>query len=233
MLNMIRKLNRWVPADCPGCGKRTPNQNLCAKCTLSLLPKEQKPRCQVCTQSLTAKVCLSCLGKNIYYDKVISAFDYKDLGQQLVHDYKIHKRLAIASLLVDLLVDKILCSDSDDLPDVVIPIPAHTDSVYKRGFSPAAELARLTAKRLKLKYKLDLLSRSHETPKQSTLNYRQRQLAQQNAFSCAFDSLNINKVALVDDVMTTGATLNAAAYILKSQGIRSVNCWVLARALIE
>lgn len=228
----IKSISFWVPADCPGCHKRTANQKLCPECTASLLGQDQRPRCQICRQVLNYGICINCKYHNISYDKVISVFDYKGLGQQLVHDYKILKHLSLAGLFADLLVDAVLREKTTELPDIIMPVPAHITSIYERGFSPSAELARLSAKRLKVKYTIDMLWRNQESAKQSTLNYQQRQTAQLNAYACDLLPLSNPHVAIVDDVMTTGATLNIIANILKQAGAAKVHCWVLARTLI-
>lgn len=219
-----------IPANCPGCAIRTPNQDLCPKCTLALLGQEQKPRCPTCRLILIAGLCLNCSRHTIYYDHVISAFDYKGLGQQLVHDYKIHKRLSLVGLLADLLLQAIVQADLPVWPDIIVPVPAHFSSIQARGFSPPAEIGRLIAKRLKLDYQLNLLRRTTETARQSGLNFQQRLQMPLSTYACS-QNITGKTVAVIDDVMTTGTTLNVAAKILKQSGAKTVHGWVLARTL--
>lgn len=231
MLAGVKKILYLVPAECPGCNKRTGKQKLCPECTVSLKNIDKRQRCAICKQVLQSGFCHSCSGQQIYFDRVVSVFDYKGLGQQLIHDYKIHNRLSLSGLLSDLLVDTVLNDKQYVMPDILLAVPAHTGSVAERGFSPAGELARLTAKRLKINYHLDLLWRIKESAKQSTLNYQQRQTAQLFSYACDQLRLKNKNVVVIDDVMTTGATLNAIANILKQAGASSVHCWVLARTL--
>lgn len=220
----------WVPSNCPGCEKRTKGQGLCQECTLSLFGQEQKPRCVVCQLPLAAGICTSCSNHTVYYDKVISAFDYAGLGQQLVQDYKIRKRLSFARLLTDLLANAVYQSGVSTSQAIIVPVPAHFNSLLRRGFSPPSEIARLLAKQFNLHYRLNVLVRIQETAKQTSLSYQQRLLSPLSAYSCA-SSLVGKTVIVVDDVMTTGATLNAIASLLKENGAHTVYCWVLARTL--
>lgn len=230
-----KRLSAWrklVPSDCPGCQTRTRGHDLCPQCNLSLLNIDKRPRCKSCAGVLHYDFCLYCTSRQIYFDKTVYGFDYRDLGQQLVHDYKIHKRLALAGVLADIMARQVLQQYTVIPRAVVVPVPGHQQSLAMRGFSPPAELAKLLARKFGLQYSLDLLHRKRETAKQTTLGFWQRQLAQIDAYSVQSQNLSANAcVIVVDDVMTTGATVNAVAKTLKSAGARQVHAWVLARAL--
>ncbi len=227
----LKDWSNLVPADCPGCNVRTSNHKLCPKCSLSLAQMKQRPCCLVCAQILIEESCPSCNKTEISFDKAIAAFYYQDLGKKFIRDFKISNRLALADFLANLLMDEIKIKNQIDMPDLIVPVPSHWGALRTRGFSPPAEIARLLAKKLKITYKLDLLARAQETAKQTTLGFRQRQIAPQQAFVSNSNSLTGMHIAVVDDVMTTGATLNAVAKILKQSGAHKVQAWVLARTL--
>jgi ComF family protein len=113
---------------------------------------------------------------------------------------------------------------------LVMPVPLSAKRLRERGFNQALEIARPLARALRLPLDPISLTRTRETPPQSRLPWRARQDNMRHAFACARD-LTGASVIVVDDVMTTGATLDAVARALKDQGAQRVANWVAARAL--
>jgi len=175
--------------------------------------------CAACQQELAAA-------------RVIAAFDYAAPGDVLIQQFKQH-RFQSARLLADLLA---AAATQIDLPPwwshaVLVPIPSTQPALLKRGFNPAAELARQLAKRLKLPVRPDWLLRhpaAHTQPPQKQLSRDARLWMQQRAYVCPL-ALNAAHVLLVDDVMTTGATLHSAANVLLDAGAARVWGLVAAR----
>ncbi len=99
----IDRWRGWIPADCPGCGRRQGGQGLCPGCLARLRPDSAVPRCRCCVHPLTAQGCPDCGGRAPAYDRVIVAFDYAGLGRDLIRDYKVRRRLSLARLLAGLL----------------------------------------------------------------------------------------------------------------------------------
>ncbi|HET8598349.1 MAG TPA: ComF family protein [Castellaniella sp.] len=227
-----RDWRRWVPADCPGCGRRLAGQGLCAGCADLLAGDPGIPRCGFCAHPLAAGRCPDCPPGPSACDRVIAAFDYTGLGRVLVHDYKIRRRLSLAGLLADRLAQAVRGADgpAPGLPDWIVPVPAHRTALRLRGFSPPAELARLLARRLGPACRLDGVRRVREGPKQAVLGRTQRLRAQAGAYACDGGVAGA-RIAIVDDVLTTGATMQAVAGALKTAGAARVEGWVLARAL--
>ena len=113
-------------------------------------------------------------------------------------------------------------------PDLLLPLPLHPQRLKERGFNQALEIARPLAKNLKLPLELKLLQRTRDTEHQARLTEKARHRNMRKAFVATGD-LTDRHIALVDDVMTTGASLDAAARALKQAGAARVDCWVLAR----
>lgn len=115
------------------------------------------------------------------------------------------------------------------LPDIIVPMPLHTRRLRERGFNQAVELSRPISKHLNIPLCTDTCSRIKNTPAQATLPWKERQKNMRNAFACHRD-LSGQKIAIVDDVMTTGSTLNELAQVLRNQGAIEVYGWIIARS---
>ena len=116
--------------------------------------------------------------------------------------------------------------------EAIIAVPSTPAHLRERGFNPAMELARPLAKALKLPLLLDACTRPNNAPAQASLPWKDRQKNIRNAFEC-HANLSGRRILVVDDVMTTGATLNELARTLKRHGAVYVENRVIARALKE
>jgi ComF family protein len=117
---------------------------------------------------------------------------------------------------------------SADLPDLVIPVPLHPARLGERGFNQSLEIARLVTKRLELETDWRSVKRIRPTPPQTGLSEKERRRNLRAAFSISGD-LRGRHVALLDDVITTGATLSELSRLLMRQGVERVDLWALAR----
>ena len=226
-------IDRWrrrVPADCPGCGRRLAGQGLCTDCLTHVRPAAARPRCRRCAHVLVAGHCPDCGVAAPAYDRVVAAFDHAGLGRDLIHDYKLRCNLSLAHLLADLLAQSIVAA-GEDPPDWIVPVPARREALLRRGFSPPAEIARLLAYRLGVPCRLDGVRRQREGVRQAGLDRQSRLRSQAGVFACDGMQDDAGRhIAVVDDVLTTGATLQAVAEALKAAGAVRVDGWVLARA---
>ena len=145
----------------------------------------------------------------------------------LVHALKFRGELALASLLGEILSARISGSDRVDL---VLPVPLSSQRLRSRGYNQSAEIARRLEVRAPLE--LFLCQRSRDTAAQSDLPWSERRRNVRGAFRCARPIAG-GTVAVVDDVMTTGATLDEIARVLKQAGAARVVNWVAARTFFE
>jgi ComF family protein len=118
-----------------------------------------------------------------------------------------------------------------DLPDAIVPVPLSRARFAERGFNQAGEIARHAARHLGLPLRARLLRRTRDAPAQSGLGAVERRSNLQGAF--AVSGSPPPRIALVDDVLTTGSTAAEAARVLKAAGAARVEIWVAARALRE
>ncbi len=170
-------------------------------------------------------VCGQCLTTPPPLDAVHAAFVYAFPIDRLVPRLKFHRDLAAGRLLADLMGQS-LCGDAA-WPEAIVPIPLHRARLRERGYDQALELAVPLSRRTGIALRADALMRQRATSAQSELDADARRRNLRDAFSVA-QALPAH-VVLVDDVMTTGATLHAAARALRKAGVRRIDAWVCAR----
>lgn len=122
--------------------------------------------------------------------------------------------------------------DDAPLPNIIIPMPLHASRLKERGFNQAVEIGRILARRLNVPLDTRLAKRTRATPPQANLSFKERHRNVRGVFACE-PRLTSMHIALLDDVMTTGASLNALAQAAKQAGAERVECWVVARTLPE
>lgn len=118
-----------------------------------------------------------------------------------------------------------------DFPQLIIPMPLHPKRLANRGFNQALEIARPIAKALQIPLDWQACRRIKDTPPQITLPRKERHKNMKNAFSCTKDFTGMH-IAIVDDVITTGASVDALATVLHARGAREVSVWAVARTLL-
>lgn len=170
-------------------------------------------------------LCGHCLKSPPAFDATHALFRYGYPIDAVLQKYKYGNALTTAELLGQLLSEN---RRSFDLPDLLIPMPLHPKRLQERGFNQALEVARIAAHELALALDIQACKRIKFSAPQATLPLKQRVRNMRNAFRCE-RRLDGMKVALLDDVMTTGASLNALATAVKKAGAAMVECWVIAR----
>jgi ComF family protein len=143
----------------------------------------------------------------------------------LIQGLKYRGNLACARPLAAGLAEAL---DEEPYPDLIIPMPLARARSAERGFNQAMEISRRVAKDFALDISVDICHRTRESAPQAVLPWKQRATNVRNAFACDFD-MSGKSVAVVDDVLTTGATLNELALTLKRRGAREVIGWIAAR----
>ncbi len=194
---------------------------LCRECDADLprLGGELCPRCAL--ESPAGAVCGRCLSQAPAYDATRAALAYEFPADALVHALKFRGELALAPLLAGLLVHKV----RTERVDHVVPVPLSIGRLRQRGYNQAVEIARhLRPEALDVA----LCERTRDAPPQMELPYGERQRNVRGAFRCT-RALDGARIAVVDDVMTTGATLDEIARTLKAAGAAHVENWVIAR----
>lgn len=225
-------LNKWreaaaatSAARCLLCDDPAPARALCAACW-SELPWLAAPCCEQCAHPLAAPgVCGRCIADPPHFDVVVAASRYQFPVDGLIQSCKYGGRLATIRALAAML-DR--CRPEQ--PDLIVPMPLSPQRLRERGFNQALELARAVAQTVNAPVDAGLCLKTRETPPQTRLPWKERRKNIRGAFVVLGD-LTGRHVVVIDDVMTTGATLNELARNLKRAGAASVTGWVIARTV--
>lgn len=220
-----RLLDHILPQSCFLCGSDG-SDLLCPACHADL-PTLSPARCPRCAQPTAhGERCGRCLNQPMHFDRTQAIFRYDFPVDRLVHALKYGHQLALARWLGKRLADSLADADAD----CIVPLPLHPQRLKERGFNQATEIARPLAEACGLPIVCDVLYRSHSTAPQAGLALNERPANVRGAFECPID-LAGRRILLVDDVMTSGATLDEAARTLKLHGAARVEVAVVARAL--
>ncbi len=222
---------RWhglLPSQCRVC-HAWPSHTVCEACVNQFA--QPQTRCATCALPLPAgaRQCGACIKNPPPLDQCLAAVDYAYPWSQLIQDYKFHAEPGLVRSFATLLRATPWVEPLLEAADLVLPLPLSGERLKERGYNQALLLARqLNAP----KTRADVLLRIKHTPAQHTLKRAQRLSVLNDAFAVEpllAKRLQGRRVVLVDDVMTTGASLYAAARVLKAAGAGLVAGLVIAR----
>lgn len=231
-------LNFIYPPTCPFCREKVEkNGMICSGCWPDLTLIEP-PFCARCSTPLEVafqeeQICGQCLLYPPAFSEARSVFGYGPLTKHLVLRFKNHHSTALAAFMGKKMLEK--SKDMIEASDFIVPVPLHPKRLQERGYNQATLLAYHVAKDCRHKVQPTLLVRLKNTPSQGTLSKGARQKNVEKAFSLnpkiKKESLTGKTVTLVDDVMTTGATLSASAKAFEGSGVKKVNVVVFSRTI--
>lgn len=218
-----------IAGDCLLCGafEQVPHHSLCQSC-LDTLPYHHTAQCPVCAlPSPQHQICGRCLKRPPAFDHTYAIFDYTFPIMPMLQRYKYQQALPIGHCLTRLVLQQ---WQATLRYDGLIPMPLHPNRLKSRGFNQTQLLAKRIATQASIPLWDHHCERRVDTPPQAGLTLKARLKNIRNAFHTdqRFDGKSI---LLLDDVMTTGASLNALATVLKSAGAERVDCLVIARTL--
>jgi len=238
-INQFKELvfNLLLPKLCLACN--TEGSYLC-DCCLAKIPLIDKFSCPGCQKiSPYGKTCEACQ-KSYYLNGVIYALDYKNpLVQRMIKQLKYHFIKDLINPLAKILINEIKSSNflsgnftADESSFLMIPIPLHRKKFLWRGFNQSELLAKKLAEEFELNLRTDILIKTKNTKSQTDLKENERHLNVKNTFAVN-NKRNIKGkiIFLIDDVLTTGSTLNEAAKELKKAGAQEVWGITLAKGM--
>lgn len=219
----------WTAGRCLLChGRAEVFGALCAACDAGLPRMTQGcPRCAAPVAGDGSIACGECQRFEPAYERVRTPFRYEPPVDGLVQQLKYHGRLEHSRLLGEYLAQHV--RERDEPPDLLLPVPLHRSRLRERGYNQALEIARVVAARLRLPLEWKNVARVRATVPQTGLAREQRRKNMRGAFQVGggFEGCS---VAVIDDVMTSGYTVQALAEGLRRAGARRVQVWVVARA---
>ena len=210
---------------CLLCGAPSPAGVWCAACDAAL-PCLDTAHCPVCAlPTWNGAICGQCLKHPPHFKRTVAAYAYAFPLDKLVLALKYGEKFHLANSLGDRVARCVSVR-----PDCIIAMPLHPVRLRERGFNQSLQLARHIGRQLDLPVLPFACQRVRNTASQSTLPWKERGKNMRKAFACSADVAG-KHVAIVDDVMTTGATLNELALVLLNAGASEVSSWVVARTL--
>jgi ComF family protein len=225
-MNICSKLEQMLPAQpCLLCGALSRDGVWCGSCDAAL-PYLDTEHCPVCALPAPGGVtCGRCLKRPPRFNRTVAVFAYAFPADALVRALKYHEQLLLAPQLAGRLAQRI-----ETRPDCIVAMPLHPARLRERGFNQSLELARRVSHKLEIPLLEHACQRMRDTAPQSALPWKERGKNMRKAFACTVD-LKGKHVAVVDDVMTSGASINELARALRQAGAREVSAWVVARTL--
>ena len=218
---------RCVLCDAPGAG----DMDLCLACRSNL--PVQTHACERCALTLpgddTVVLCPACQKKPPAFSSAWSLLRYEQPVDWLITQLKFHARLSHGRLLAQLMSERLTSSPEYEPPQALVPVPLHIRRWRERGFNQATEIAKPLGRALCLPVLPHAAQLVMDTAHQADLPAAKRQANVRRAFT-ASSGLQLRHVAIVDDVVTTGATATALALALKQAGVERVQLWCAARA---
>ena len=229
-------LRRGIPCCCALCGCGAASV-LCPDCRQRYLaPPGAIARCFQCAMRLPAgagaSLCGNCLRRPPAFDATLVVTDYEAPLAQLVLDLKFGAQLALAPLFGSLLAQAMRLQPRAAWPAMLAPVPLGRQRLVERGFNQALEIGRTLARELVLPLQARLLERCRDTAPQTLLAPGERRANLRQAFRVPPDRLGRVRgqhVGIVDDVITTGVTVDEVAATLKRAGAARVTCLAFAR----
>lgn len=223
-----RCLDSLLPGSCLLCAEDAHGSPLCQGC-LQDLPWLQGPHCPRCALPTThGEQCGACLVHPPAFTATQALFHYEFPVDRLIQAFKYGHRLSLAPWLAAQLAAQLAPARYD----CIMPLPLHPSRLAERGFNQAAEISRRLARHWHIRHDLHSLVRERATQAQAGLDREERRENVRHAFACQRNMQGL-RILLVDDVMTSGATLDAAARALMQGGAAHIEIAVVARAFRE
>ncbi len=188
---------------------------------------------------MTSYYCAQCEYDPPYFDETVCLDSYEGLLTDAVHQYKYSGEIAIAHGLIETwfkIFNNGIFHHRKKQEVMLLPVPLSSTKLHERGFNQSWELAKLFGKKIGLTPHANIITRAHLDTNQAKLGKVERIMRLKNIFSIAPKDIGLVKnkcIVIVDDVMTTGATLNSMSKLLKNHGASEIINWVILRTPLK
>lgn len=212
------------PRCCPVCDRPAPpGKAICPECTDRLIPIRE-PRCQKCGRQLgrdTEEYCHDCRSRKHIYDRGVVLYPYASC-REIIYRFKYSGRREYAPFLGEAMARQLGGQILAWRPDALIPVPLHRSRQRKRGYNQAALLARVLGSRLGIPVLEEYLVRVKKTRPQKELDGAMRQNNLKKAFKIVQDDVKLKTIVVIDDIYTTGSTMDAVAQVCRDAGVSNI-----------
>ena len=220
------------PPLCFVCGKKTAAALLCLECD-SKIEFLNPPLCRGCSRPVgeDSFLCRGCKKKAYFYTKAMSITAYREPMVSMIHDFKYRHCDYLGDFLSSIMIKHLTkLGFRPHYYDCITSVPAHHLKLKERGYNQASLLAKPIANHFKITFRDDIIYETRYRPSQVKLKGSQRKENIKNCFG-ARNNLEYKNILLVDDIFTTGATVNTCAKILRKQGAENITVLTLSKAL--
>lgn len=222
------------PVRCPVCSEIVipKGSRICESCK-GKLQYITEPRCKKCSKPIELEeeeYCSDCVRKDYHFTKGYAVWVYDEVMKHSIAEFKYHNKKEYALFYVEELLRIYRNAILKFQPDLIVPIPIHSSKFRQRGYNQAEIIANKIGKELNIPVINDLLLRNRKTMPQKQLSDKERlrnlkKAFEYNKFVADRYGKNINKLLIVDDIFTTGSTIEACAHVLKSNGVNDI-CFI-------
>jgi len=214
------------PVRCPFCDEPVPMGEgvVCSAC-LSKVRIVGEPYCLKCGKQLSAEAeeyCTDCTCHSHFFERGRSLFVYENIVRESVYRFKYGGRREYARAYAYLAERQLGDFIRSVNPDVLIPVPLHSKRLYKRGYNQAELLAKEIGRRMGIPILTDVVKRVQNTQPQKELDVAQRQNNLKKAFKINRNDVKLYTTIIIDDIYTTGSTMDALSALLKEAGAERV-----------
>lgn len=226
MIILKTVIDLLYPRRCPVCHRIIPtNNNLVCTVCRPRLTYVKEPICKKCGKPIEDSLleyCFDCSRYNQYYDEGRAAFVYDNEMKQSIYQFKYNDKREY----VEFYATEIIKALKNDInrwnADALIPVPIHRKRKKIRGFNQSFLLAREMGQCLQIPVVNDMIIRDKNTLPQKELSFKERQINLKNAFKIVQNDVKLNSIILVDDIYTTGNTINEVAKVCRQAGINKI-----------
>jgi len=226
-------LNIFFPAKCLSCNELLPEYGFCVPC-FNKITFSSSPCCAICSHPFEIEtnekaLCGVCIKHTPYFDKAFYLFKYDELTKNIIFGFKYYDKTFLAKILAPYL-HRLIHQNQAEI-DLIIPVPMHPLKIIYRRYNQAALLTKEVGKLLAKKIDLFSLRKAKFTKAQVSLNLKDRRTNIKGSFAVVNEDIKDKTILLIDDVITTNATINECAKILKKHGAKKVIILSVARVI--
>lgn len=210
----------------------TPRQQIVCPGCVNIFQVIKSPKCLKCGKPIEQEeqeYCFDCTKSTFHYNRGFALWIYDEKVKKSIANFKFHHRREYSKYYIQEILHYYRQEIIKVSPEVLVPVPLHKSKLKERGFNQAYLLARGISKSVGIPVVENYLLRSHKTKAQKRLNDRERANNLQGAFTVnpAYSFASYSKVMLVDDIYTTGSTIDACAQVLLQTGVTEVDFFSL------